>query len=84
MNWLAILISSLRDFTRCDSSLTRAEGTLHDATASLHAAAPPYTPEGPYTTRSVLTRGNAALHARRALHGTTCLISPLRPFYEFF
>ena len=79
MNWLATLISSLRDFTRGDSSLTRRE-------ASLHAATPPYTarqrlstrhrrltrpygtsmtytPEGPYTCRRHLTRRTAPLHA---------------------
>ena len=70
MNWLATKISSLRDFTRGDSSLTRRE-------ASLHAATPPYTSlrdyydaQRPYTRhrrltqrRSRLTRREAPLHA---------------------
>ena len=54
MNWLAILISSLRDFTRREASLHSGNATLHDATASLHAA------KQPYTTHSVFTRGAAA------------------------
>ena len=88
MNWLAIQIPSLRDFTRqcrltrCDSSLTRREASLHSGFAALHArralhdAKRPYTPEGPYTLRSSLTR------AKGTLHGATAPFNAATPPYS--
>ena len=80
---LATPISSLRDFTRCGSSLTRAEGTLHDATASLHAAAPPYTAtQSPYTSLRDFTRCDSSLtRAEGTLHGATAPLPAATPPY---
>ena len=66
MNWLAIQIPSLRDFTR-QCRLTRCKAALHDAKRPYTAALPPYTPAGPYTTRSVLTRPKGLTRCEAAL-----------------
>ena len=72
MNWLAIQIPSLRDFTRqyrltrCDSSLTRRDSVLTRCEAALHV------PKAPYTMRQRLSTRHRRLTRREAsLHGAT-------------
>ena len=52
-NWLAARLCRFRSEAEKEP-LSRPYGTLHGATAPLHAATPPYTPAGPYTAPSAL------------------------------
>ena len=56
MNWLAIIVSSLRDYYPRHRRFTRREASLHSDAVALHV------PKAPYTARSALPRGFAAFH----------------------